>query len=495
MHHNKAIIIGSGIAGLASAIRLAVAGMKVDVYERNALPGGKLSYFEKAGYCFDAGPSLFTQPANIEELFTLAGESLSEYLQYEPVSISCKYFYENGTIINAYTNKESFSEELLNKTGEPKEPVIRYLNRSESLYNDTGTVFLNNSLHKRSTWFHSRIFKVFRSLRFSYLFRSLASYNNTIFKQPEVKQLFNRFATYNGSNPYKAPAMLSLIPHLELNEGTFYPAGGMKSITDALYRLAIKKGVTFYFNTTVEKIIHTEAKVKGVVVNHENIPADIVISNADAYFTFNELLGNHVRAKKLLKKARSSSAILFYWGIKKLHPQLELHNIFFSNNYKEEFNCIANKTISADPTIYVNITSKMEAGHAPSGHENWFVMINVPPNTGQDWEILKRESRKKIIDKINRVLATDIEPLIEFEESMDPVMLEEKTGSFMGALYGASSNSKMAAFSRPPNFTSFAKGLYLCGGTVHPGGGIPLCLKSAKITADIILRDCKSGHK
>ncbi len=289
--------------------------------------------------------------------------------------------------------------------------------------------------------------------------------------------------------------MLSVIPHLEQNEGAYYPKGGMISITNALHRLAMKKGVRFYFDTPVDRIIHSEAKVLGIVVNNNNIFSDIVISNADVLFTYRDLLGHHAKAKKLLKHERSSSALIFYWGISKPHKELDLHNIFFSGNYKQEFECIfEKKALSPDPTIYINITSKMEESHAPGEKENWFVMINVPANSGQDWEELRIKAKKIIISKLNRMLGTDIEQEIEAEDSMDPFLIEQRTGSFMGSLYGTSSNSKMAAFSRPPNFTSFARGLYFCGGSVHPGGGIPLCLHSARIVANLISRDFKSAQ-
>jgi phytoene desaturase len=490
MTAQKAIIIGSGVAGLAAAIRLAVEGMQVSVYERNASPGGKISHFEKEGFRFDAGPSLFTQPQNIEALFALAGEPIGEYFTYRPVDMSCKYFYGNGKVINAYADKTKFAAELETKAGEKKGALEKYLGRSAKLYNHIGAVFLDHSLHKTSTWLHPRIIRALRSVRLPYLFSSLAAYNKNNFTSDEAIQLFNRYATYNGSDPYQAPGMLSLIPHLEQNEGTFYPDGGMISIAHALYRLAVKKGVQFYFNTPVERIIHTEGKIHGVVAGNSNVPATVVVSNADVYFTFKELLGHQAKAKKLLKQERSSSALIFYWGINRAEPRLGLHNIFFTNDYRHEFDCIFKKgQLSRDPTIYINITSKMEHGHAPAGKENWFVMINAPGNTGQDWEKLKRQARQNIIEKLNRMLETDLEKMIETEESADPVLLEKNTGSFRGALYGSSSNSKMAAFVRPANFTSFVKGLYFCGGSVHPGGGIPLCLKSAKITAAIIKKD------
>ena len=288
--------------------------------------------------------------------------------------------------------------------------------------------------------------------------------------------------------------MLSLIPHLEQGEGAYYPVGGMISITNALHKLAEKKGVTFYFNTPVNKIIHHEGKTLGIVAGEKNIYADVVISNADVYFTYKNLLSHQPKAKKVLKQERSSSALIFYWGIKKEFSSLQLHNIFFSKDYKAEFEHIFNKKdLCSDPTVYINITSKMEEGHASTGKENWFVMINVPANSGQDWEILKQQAKKNITEKLNRMLNVDIESLIETEEILDPVLIEERTGSYMGSLYGTSSNSRMAAFFRHPNFTNYTKNLYFCGGSVHPGGGIPLCFKSAKIATDIIQKDFKKG--
>ncbi len=487
MHSKKAIIIGSGVGGMATAIRLAIQGFAVTVFDKNNVPGGKLSSFEKGGFKFDAGPSLFTQPENIEELFELAGEPISDYFSYSAVKIACKYFFENGKIVNAHTNPELFAEEMKQQLGENPENVSAYLEQSKKLYNNIGTVFLNNSLHKKSTWINRRIFGALKTLKFSYLFKTLNNHNKKIFSSAEAVQLFNRFATYNGSNPYKAPAMLSLIPHLEQNQGTFYPHGGMINITNALFALAKKKGVQFHFNHAVQRIIHSEGVVKGVVVKNENILAEVVVSNADVYFTYKNLLADPVKAKKVLKQERSSSAVIFYWGINKSFSQLQLHNIFFSKTYKAEFdNIFSTKTLSSDPTVYINITSKMEANQSPKGQENWFVMVNVPANTGQDWEQLKITLRNNVLNKLSRLLGENIEPLITTEHTLDPLLIEAQTSSFMGSLYGTSSNSKLAAFFRHANYTDSIKGLYFCGGSVHPGGGIPLCLKSAKIVSELV---------
>ena len=492
-HSFKAIVIGSGVAGLASAIRLAIQGMEVSVFEKNDYPGGKLSHFEMQGYHFDAGPSLFTEPANIEELFSLAEENIEDYFEYTPKEIACKYFFDDSIKITAYTDAEKFAAELADKTGEKEQNVKTYLQQSAVLYNNIGSVFLNHSLHKKSSLHKANLGKAIKTTKWKYLFNSLHHVNTTSFSNAHTVQLFNRYATYNGSNPYKAPGMLSLIPHLEYNEGVFYPRGGMISIINALYKLALKKGVRFEFNTPVQRIIHTEGKVCGVVVNNKNIKADIVVSNMDIYFTQLYLLNNTSRAKKILKQERSSSAVVFYWGINKTFPELDLHNIFFSEDYKAEFDHLFKyKKIFDDPTIYINITSKCEPGvQAPHGKENWFVMVNAPANVEQDWLLYKQQYRVNIINKLNRLLQTDITPLIEVEQILDPVLIEERTSSYMGALYGTSSNSRMAAFLRHPNFSKQIKGLYFAGGSVHPGGGIPLCLKSAKIMSELVADDIK----
>jgi phytoene desaturase len=487
MEPKKAIVVGAGIAGIATAIRLSLKGFEVEVHEKNTVAGGKMYLIEKAGYKFDAGPSLFTQPANIEELFTLAGEDIKNYFQYDSLSLACRYFFENGKQVNAYTSAEAFANEMEEKLGEPKTHVLRYLRNAEKVYEEVGQIFLNFSLHKAATWLHPRVLRALSTVKFSYLFNTLNEFNYRSFSKPEAVQIFNRFATYNGSNPYSAPGMLSLIPHLEQNQGTFYPTGGMISIPNALVALAEKKGVKFVLNSTVKEIVVKDKKICGITNENGFVSADLVVSNVDSYFTYKQLLGDAASAKKILKNERSSSAYIFYWGVKKSFPELHLHNIFFSSSYEEEFqHLFVKKQFFHDPTIYINVTSKMESGQAPEGCENWFVMVNAPANTEMDWEAQREKLRKNVIAKLNRMLCTNMEEYIEVEEVLTPLDIEQKTDSYKGSLYGTSSNSKWAAFLRQANFSSQLEGLYFTGGSVHPGGGIPLCLKSAKIVSEMI---------
>lgn len=489
MSPQKVIIIGAGVGGMAVAIRLRVLGYEVEVFEKNDYPGGKLSHFEKNGFRFDAGPSLFTSPHLIEDLFKIANVPIESYFSYQKLEVACHYFYEDGTCIKAFTNKEAFALELQEKTNEAPDNLYRYLNHASEAYNNIASIFLRYSLHTLKTLFRAPILKAFTKLKPSYLFRSLNDYNESVFDSPKLVQLFNRFATYNGSNPYKAPAMLSLISHLEHNEGAFYPKGGMISITNALYQLAIKLGVQFSFGQSVQKIITTANRIKGVLVDNTEHDAAIVVSNMDVYLTYKNLLNDPNKATAIKKQERSSSALIFYWGMNKCFPQLDLHNIFFSEDYKSEFDALFTTGLPFDdPTVYINITNKLEPGkHAPIGKENWFVMVNAPANNGQDWAAIELFYRQAIIKKLSKILGENIESYIEVTEVLTPLTIESRTASYMGSLYGTSSNSKLAAFMRHPNFSKKINGLYFVGGSVHPGGGIPLCLSSAEIVSNLII--------
>jgi len=485
--NSKALIIGSGIAGLALSVRLAVKGYKVQVFEANAYAGGKLSEIEQDGFRFDAGPSLFTMPHFVSELFEIAGKNPSEHFKYKRLEVACRYLYEDGLEVDAFADQNAFRKELSEKFGESEKSVEKFLKKSREIYSITENVFLNKSLHKLSTYLNAGTIKSMMQLYKLQIYSSMYKANSQFFKNERTVQFFNRYATYNGSNPYKAPATLNVIPYLENEIGAFFPEGGMYNITKSIYRLAKSLGVEFNFNMPVEEILIENGKAKGIKVDGEKLESDLVISNMDMVSTYRRLLGKHKAPERLLRQEKSSSALIFYWGMNKTFPQLDLHNIFFSNDYKKEFDAIAaGKSIDDDPTVYVNISSKYAPNDAPEGAENWFTMINVPNNQGQDWDALIAEARENILHKVSKTLYTDVKKLIVTEAILDPRTIESKTSSAQGALYGNSSNTPMAAFFRHPNFSGKYKNLYFCGGSVHPGGGIPLCMLSAKITADII---------
>jgi phytoene desaturase len=485
---SKAIVIGAGIAGIAAALRLRHKGYAVDVFESNVYAGGKLHAFEKNGYRFDAGPSLFTMPHLVDELFALFGiHSPCEQFRYKQKEVVCNYFWEDGTTFSVSADQEIFVREAAACFGVPTENLQRYLARNRAKYDLTAGIFLEKSLHRIGTYLSKDTLRALVQAYKLDIGETLDSVNERFFDSPHLVQLFNRYATYNGSSPYQTPGIMSMIPHLEMHYGTYFPEGGMHAISQSLYHLAEQQGVRFFFNTLVTSIRHERGRVVGIGAAGVEHHADVVVSNMDVFSTYKNLLTNVPAPNQVLRQERSSSALIFYWGIERLFPQLDLHNILFSADYREEFRQIfEERQLSDDPTIYLNITSKDQVSDAPPGCENWFVMINAPGNFGQDWEQLKIAARQHVISKINRVLGVHLEDHIVVEEVLDPVGIEQNTSSHRGALYGASSNSKFAAFLRHPNFSSQIKNLYFCGGSVHPGGGIPLCLLSAKIVTDLI---------
>jgi phytoene desaturase len=308
--------------------------------------------------------------------------------------------------------------------------------------------------------------------------------------------MFNRYATYSGSNPYRAPATLNTIQHVEYGLGSFVCKGGVYRIVEVMFELCKINRVKFHFNSKVKKINLLGKQVTGIdyldennLVVKENF--DIVISNADVNSTYKNLLGDtsSQSAKRYESLEPSLSAIVFYWGVKGSFSELETHNILFSENYKEEFKEIFELIeCPTDPTIYIYISSKFNKSDAPVGFENWFVLVNTPYISGQNWEKEIRLTRERVIGRINSMLNIELNQLIVEEDVLTPEKIKSQTGSRLGSIYGISSNSRSAAFLRQQNRSKEYNNLYFCGGSAHPGGGIPLVLLSGKLAAEQILK-------
>lgn len=483
----KAIIIGSGLAGLACAIRLSKAGWDVDVYESQATPGGKLQAKWIREYRFDLGPSVLTKPELITELFDLCGEEAGIHFQVKKPEKIFQYFFEDGTILQTYNDTNQTADSLSKSLGIDRTQILHYLKASEKIAQITTPVFLERSLHQAKNYFNNET--LFGILHFGKIkaFQSLNQYHTSFFKHPKLIQIFNQYASYNGSNPYVAPGTLSVIPHFELNQGMFMPEKGIYAIVDSLFGLAKRQGVKFHFNKKVKEIFVHERKAKGIRIEEGKILGDVVISNADAWNTWKYLLPKEQFPSHIQSHERSSSMVVFYWGMKANFPELNLHNMFFSSNSQEEYRHIFELgQVYNDPSIYVNITSKEIKDDAPEGKENWFVMTTVPHINGQDWDELIPNIRKNVLSKLKRILKKDLESFIEVEEHLEPRIIESRYNSAFGSVYGYSSNSIWSAFLRQANFEKKIKGLYFCGGSAHPGAGMPLCLLSGKIAAELV---------
>lgn len=482
MKTNKAAVIGAGIGGIAMATRLAAKGYEVEVFEKNEGPGGKLTEFYKDGYRFDAGPSLFTMPYLVDELFTLFNEDAHQYFQYKKLDELCHYFFEDGTKYITHTNVKQTAGNMAAATNEKEENIIDFLLESKKLYDLTSDFFIFSSLNDYKKYFSFKflknIFQIHRLKMNRTMFDSLHDY----FTDSHVIKHFSRYATYNGSDPYRAPATLNVIPNLEYYQGAYLPVNGMFDITKSLVDLGKRHGVNYHFNAEVQSILHDGKKLKGVEVNGEKHSYNLVVCNGDIHQVYHHLLKDVRKPNKIFEQELSTSALVFNWGIKSEFSELGLHNVFFPNDYKLEFDTLFNKkSIADDPSIYIFISSKFVKKDAPDGCENWFTLVNAPTQWGQNWDELIAQSRINVLSKLERILGKNIESLIETESILDPIMIESQTSSFRGALYGNSSNNKLSAFLRHSNKSHQIKNLYFVGGSVHPGGGIPLCLSSAKI--------------
>jgi len=483
----KAAIIGSGVGGLATALRLRKKGFDVTVFEQADKAGGKAVRIEQNGFQWGFGPSLLTLPNLIDELFEHCGKQPRDYYSYQKLDPICKYFFADGVTTSAWADNNKFAIELNDKLGEPSSNTLLHLKHIDENYELTKDLFLNSSLHKFKTYLQSAALNAMLHVPQLGLFTTMHRSLQKRFSTAKAIQLFSRYATYNGSNPYKCPATLNVIATPEYLHGAFMMKEGMAQISEAMYKLAVQMGIQFEFNSTVEKIIVKDKRAVGVYVKNKEIYADVIVSNMDVQFTYKKLLANEKQPSKILSQERSTSALIFYWGIKKEFKELDVHNIFFSENYKEEFRYTDElKAIFNDLTVYVFISSKLNKNHAPKGEENWFVLVNAPYNNGQDWNKIVTEARQNIIAKLSVALNTNVEALITTEIVNTPLNIEQLTSSYLGSLYGNSSNNIFSAFLRHPNFSSQIKNLFFCGGSVHPGGGIPLCLLSAKLVDELV---------
>lgn len=487
----KAVVIGAGVAGLATAIRLANKGIETHIFEANSFPGGKINSRNVKGYRFDQGPSLLTCPEYIEDLYNLCGKDFSSFEMAE-LDLSFKYFFNDGTEIELGSDRSKVVAELEEKLGENPDAIQKYLSKAEKNYNLISPLFIEKSLHRWTGLFGKKLAKALAHLPSYKLFSTMNDENSKAFKNPRTVQIFNRFAQYNGSHPYKAPAMLNMISHLEVNTPPFLPKNGMIQVTNALYELAKEQGVQFHFEEKVEEIIVVDKQINGVSTSNQTMECDFVVSNMDVSFTYERLMKNEKRPEKILNQEKSSSVLAFHWGVKKSFDQLHVHNMFFSDNDEGEFDEVFDtKTISDDPSFYLYISSKAIPNDAPKDCENWFILINAPVENGQNWDEQIKLKRDFVIQKMSTILNEDIGSLIEVEETLDPRDIEQRYSGKQGSIYGNASNNRFSAFYRHPNYSKQIKGLYFAGVSVHPGGGIPLALNSANIACKCLFDDYK----
>lgn len=480
------IVIGGGASGIASALRRKAHGDSVLLLEKNNQLGGKLDFFEWKGYRWDKGPSLFTLPQLVDELFELFGKNSSDYFQYSKHYENTRYVFNDGTRFTFYEEAEKRKKELAKHfSAEEVERVEAYIRKIEDTYNSIGDLFIERPKLNVKEALKPEMIKQYPKIVSRQMLNSLNQYNERSLKNPKLVQLFNRFGTYNGSNPYKMSGLYSMIPHLELNIGTYFPKGGMRAIVNSLEKLAREEGVEIGLNEDAIKV-HPNGQGYHVLLKGEEVYAKNVICAIDHVNFYKHILKDDQLLTKYKKEERSSSAIVFYWAVNKHFEDIGLHNILFSEDYANEFRELFNvKQTPSEPTIYIHNSSAVEPTDAPEGCQNWFVMVHTPAGVTVTDETMSRV-RSFIFERLKERLDIDVEQHIDFEDYWNMQRVEQVTGSYQGALYGGAFNSKMASFKRHGNDSKKYKNLYFAGGSVHPGGGIPLVLKSAKIVDQLM---------
>lgn len=487
----KAVVIGAGLGGLTTAALLAAKGVDTTLLEKNAKPGGKMQEYQWNGYRFDTGPSLLTMPFLLEKVFSRCGESLQDYLSFSELEPVCRYFYDDGVVFNNYSDRKKSMEEIKAFAPEDVAAYDTFLNRAEKLYNRTSGAFLFNPLYSLRDFTSLNFFNLLRIDAFS----TVSSRVDRSFRSEYLRKFFKRFTTYNGSSPFLAPATLNVIPHVELNQGGYYVEGGLYKVASSLEQLAVKKGVQIEYNSRVKSIQTEGKKVTGVMLeNGKMVSCDLLISNSDASDTLLSLLPEQSVSPKLIEKQKktepSCSGFVMLLCSDRKWPQLAHHNIFFSPDYKREFQQIFEEKVMPDqPTIYIANTSHTNPEHAPPGSSNLFVLINAPYlDSNQNWDTIKQYYSSSVIRQLEKRGLKGLSDSIERLEIITPLDFLSRYHSNRGSIYGTSSNSRSAAFVRPRNKVRSLKNLYLVGGSTHPGGGIPLVIQSAFNALSLINR-------
>lgn len=482
-----AIVIGAGLGGIAIALRLRAKGFNVLVLERNSTYGGKLSEFSFEGYRWDKGPSLFTLPGQVDELFDLFNKNPAAKFGYKKIEETFHYYFSDGTdflfVANPTIRDKAIRAHFNSKNAEA---TIDYFAESKKTYEGIGDFFVDNPKNKFKNLLDKALVKRYPKLLSLKLMRSLHAYNKSKFDDPNLIQLFDRHATYNGSDPYQMSGLYSMISHLEINDGTYFPTNGMRSIASSLYELAVEEGVVFKFDQKELNVLQGVGHEFTVETKDDSVKSTYLISAIDNLYFYRDVLKNKKLYEKYKRKERSTSAFVFYWAVETIIPALKLHNVFFSSDYQHEFKTIFKEIgLIDEPTVYIHVSSVVNPEDAPENGQNWFVMINAPAGkkiNDEQRDLIRNYIFKLVLDR----LKVDIKPFVRHESHWDPIKIDADTGGFEGALYGASSNSKLAALTRHGNDSKDYKNLFFCGGTVHPGGGIPLVLKSSKIVSQLI---------
>jgi diapolycopene oxygenase len=493
-------VVGGGLGGLAAACTLAARGYGVTLFEKNEWLGGKAAVLETEGYRFDMGPTILTVPRVLRRIFDEAGRSLEIELDLVRLDPQWRCFFEDGSVLDLHENIDSMCEELdrFAPDSASAQGYRDFVALSERLHDISDRFFFWKSVEdlKDTLDFKGSLsLSTLRDVMSLRMGRTVAGTIRTKTPDARVAQMLDHFTQYVGSSPYNSPAVLCSIAHMQLDGGVWYPKGGTRAVPVALEKLAGELGVEIRTGTGVRRILEKDGKVIGLETEAgERVELAAVVSNMDSVRTHRELVGGRVAQSFDRRRSHepACSGVVLYLGLDRAYDHLLHHNFVFSNDPHEEFEWIYEKGEPApDPTCYVAAPARTEAGVAPPGGEALYVLVHAPYlRDRHDWRGLLPAYRRTIIDKLSRVAGMeDIESRIVVEETLTPQDIHERYRVLNGAIYGlASHGTYMGAF-KPGNRSRDIEGLYLAGGSAHPGPGMPMALMSGWIAADTVDRD------
>lgn len=470
------IVIGAGLGGLSAAICLAQEGYAVKVYDKNPQIGGKLNLLKAEGYTFDLGPSILTLPHVFERLFERSGKRMSDYISIRPVRPHWRNFFEDGTIVDLDPDPQAMAEQA-RRVGEPPENVVRFLEYSARLFDLVDAGYFQKGLDTAAEF---RRFYGLRAFPKFDLLRSMHGGVRRFIRSRYLRDVFDYFIKYVGSSAYRAPAFMNCMPTIQFRYDLWYVDGGLYNIAIGLRRLMDELGISIRCGAEVVRIEKSAGRVTGVrLADGSAHAADVVVSNMEVIPACRELLAEDDALVKKLARTQepSCSGLVIDVGLDVQYPQLAHHNFFYAVDQKKHFDDVfLRRRLPDDPTIYLVAASKTDPGVAPPGCDCLKILPHVPhlepdrPITREQYMALK----DRVLEKLERMGLKDLRRHIVFEHVWTPLDIQREYRSNLGSIYGVVSDRfKNLAFKSPKQSTKYSN-LFFVGGSVNPGGGMPM---------------------
>ncbi|RUS30065.1 Phytoene dehydrogenase [Jimgerdemannia flammicorona] len=492
------IIIGAGVGGTATAARLGKQGFRVTVLEKNSFSGGRCSLIHHNGHRFDQGPSLYLMPKMFEETFDELGEKLTDHIELLKCQTNYKLHFQDGESILLSPDLAHMKTEIERFEGPGEAPFLKYLGflaESHVHYEHSMTLALKRNFE---AWYEMFQPKFLPELFKLHLFSKIYSRAEKYFSSAKMRMAFTFQTMYMGMSPFDAPGTYNLLQYTELAEGIWYPKGGFHKVVSSLETIANKKfGAQFRYDAPVKQI-NTAADgktVTGVTLESgEVIHADAVVCNADLVYAYNKLLPPSNYGKRIGKASFTSSSISLYWGMKRKIPELDVHNIFLADAYKESFDEIfKDHTLPSEPSFYINVPSRIDPTAAPENKDTMVVLVPVGHMTDahpQDYDSLVAKARSLVLGSLLKHTGVDFAPLIDFEIFNDPRTWQAKFNLWQGSILGLSHNILQVLWFRPSTKDGSGRydNLFFVGASTHPGTGVPIVLCGARLTSDQVGR-------